>query len=523
MFLDADLLLNYQRCSRRAFLDVYGKGVDRDPPNDYLLKILQDSRANHRSALSDQAYRQPDYPPGSWEAGAQATLALMQQGVDRIYQGILLVETEGLTLRSQPDLLVKQPGQSLFGDWMYVPTEIKLGKRPKLEYQIVAAFHTHVLAQVQGAWAEEAWLILRDRGEYAVDLWETLPRMQEILSECIQVLKAGDPEHPTPREPEVFISRSRCSLCHWFSYCYAIAKADQHLSLLPGVTSARYVQLQRLNLLTVKALAETHPTVLEPLPGFGREAAHRLVRQARSVLQNQAFLIDEDDTALTPPAAPASLTPNYTFTSRMGLSARRPHSFLERAELPIAPVELYFDIEAEPALNLVYLHGVLVVDRLNQTQVFHPLLAESPDAESEIWQQFLDLVWMYPSAPIFHFCPFEVQTVERLAKLYETPTQRIEPLLPRFVDLHDRVTRFVTLPVESYALKPIARWLGFEWRNPSGNGTQAIYWYDQWCATGDRQYLEAIVDYNEDDCRATYHVKEWLVNFLATMYVAERA
>ena len=43
MLLNAELLLNYQRCSRRAFLDLYGDRSQRDPPSDYLLKLLQDS------------------------------------------------------------------------------------------------------------------------------------------------------------------------------------------------------------------------------------------------------------------------------------------------------------------------------------------------------------------------------------------------------------------------------------------------------------------------------------------------
>ncbi|HEY9909373.1 MAG TPA: TM0106 family RecB-like putative nuclease, partial [Thermosynechococcaceae cyanobacterium] len=420
------------------------------------------------------------YPRRDWQAGAKATLELMQQGVDRIYQGILLTEEAGVTLLSQPDLLVKEPGLSNFGDWRYAPTEIKLGKRPKLEYQLVVAFHTHVLAQVQGAWTESAWLALRERDIFAVDLWEMLPRMQEVLQECRQMLLQV-------QEPEVFISRSRCSLCHWLGYCYAIAKDEHHLSLLPGVTAARYIQLQAIDLTTVKALAETTPARLEPLPGFGSETAHKIVRQAKSTLQNRAVAIAVE------PARSAAIF------------AR---------DLPTAPVELYFDIEAEPALNLVYLHGVLKIDRLAQTETFHPFLAERPEDEAQAWQQFLDWVWRYPTAPIYHFCPFEVQTVERLAKQYGTPTHLIQPLLTRFVDLHERVTRLVTLPVESYALKPIARWLGFDWRDPSASGAQAIYWYAQWLATGDRAYLNTTLDYNEDDCRATFHVKDWLVDFL---------
>ena len=92
-------------------------------------------------------------------------------------------------------------------------------------------------------------------------------------------------------------------------------------------------------------------------------------------------------------------------------------------------------------------------------------------------------------------------------------------MVERFVDLYDRVTQTVALPVESYALKAIARWLGFEWRDPQANGSQCIYWYDRWLATGDRTFLDSIQLYNEDDCRATRRVKDWLENFIQEEYL----
>ncbi|MDX2240597.1 MAG: TM0106 family RecB-like putative nuclease [Leptolyngbyaceae cyanobacterium bins.302] len=499
MLIDAEQLTNYQRCHRRAYLDVHGDPAERDATNEYLLKLIQDSQENQRGFISKNSFHQPSYRPEDWQAAHEGTLNLMQQGVEQIFQGVLLVETaDGVTLKSNPDLLVKQPGRSLFGDWLYAPIEIKLGKRPKMEYQIAVAFHTMVLAEVQGAWAEDAWVLLRERGRFAVDLWEILPKMQDILDDCVQMLVQR-------QEPEVFIARSRCSLCHWLSHCHTIAKAEQHLSLLPGVTPTRYGQLQALNLTTVRSLAEMNPAELELIPGFGREAAYKLVRQARSALHNQALLMEEEVSFANPAVA---------VNSRMSTTPHYLHPLHAAFDIPSATIELYFDIEAEPTLNLAYLHGVLVVDRLSNTQDFYPLIADRPEDEVQVWQQFLDLVWRYPQAPIFHFCPYEVQTVERLAKLYGTPSHLIQPLLARFVDLHDRVTRAVTLPVESYALKPIARWLGFNWRDPSANGAQSICWYSQWLSTGDRTYLDSILVYNEDDCRATHHVKDWLVGFL---------
>jgi uncharacterized protein len=63
---------------------------------------------------------------------------------------------------SRPDLLIKQEGQSCFGDWIYVPAQIELGQRPKLEYQIIAAYNAHVLASVQLADPSTAWLIFAE-------------------------------------------------------------------------------------------------------------------------------------------------------------------------------------------------------------------------------------------------------------------------------------------------------------------------------------------------------------------------
>jgi uncharacterized protein len=100
-----------------------------------------------------------------------------------------------------------------------------------------------------------------------------------------------------------------------------------------------------------------------------------------------------------------------------------------------------------------------------------------------------------------------------LGQLYGTPRRQIDQLLDRFFDVHRTVTESVTLPIESYALKHIARWVGFNWRDEGANGAQSICWYNAWVETGDRTYLEAILRYNEDDCRATYQVKQWLAEF----------
>ncbi len=495
MLLTAELLLQYQRCKRRAFLDTHGDLSQRDSPSDLLLKLQQDKFTHRETVLAEHTYQQPDYPKGNWDAGAKATLELMQQGAECIHKGVLLATySEELTLLSRPDLLIKQPGQSRFGDWVYVTAQIELGKRPKLEYQIVATFHAQALATVQEAQPETAWLLLRRKEAYAVHLAKWMPQMQRTVKDWIQTLES-------PQAPEVFISRQRCSLCRWFTQCYAIAKSEQHLSLLPGVTPSRYIQLQALNFVSVESLAKASPSELEILEGFDSKSAQQLVLQAQSLVENRPiFLPFEEDKG----------------TRRQKDKGK--DLFLSSSTVG---VELYFDIEAEPDLNLDYMLGVLVVDRQAETETFYSLLAERPQDEELIWQQFLELVWQYPQAPIFHFCSYEVDTVKRLAKLYHTPRERVQPIIERFVDVYEQVTQRVALPVESYALKSIARWLDFEWHDPQANGSQCICWYDQWLETGDRTFLDFIQRYNEDDCQATRHVKDWLGNFIQNAYLLE--
>ncbi|BAZ67653.1 hypothetical protein NIES4106_24080 [Fischerella sp. NIES-4106] len=563
MLISAELLLQYHRCKRRPYLDLYGDFRETDGANDLLIKLQRDKIVYQKTVLTQWNSLRPNYPQGDWYRGQTATIELMQQGVECIYHGVLLTQysdihlhlyelidtqevtdtqsedfsvsprqdfrifpsaspvypdLERYTLLSRPDLLIKKPGNSCFGDWMYVPVNIELGKRPKQEYQSVAAFHAQVLAMVQQAEPETPWLILRGKEtRYPVDLTKAMPQMHRILWELIQTLEKN-------KAPEIFISRQKCNLCHWYSSCYAIAQSQKHLSLLPGITPIRYTQLQALEITTLESLAQTSPTLLENLPGFDSQIACKVIVQAQSVIENRPLILPASDKILT--LAKDNITTNGSNRASgvaqqqnlLLFSQQQINSLSLTSSSPdifTAPIELYFDIEAQPDLNLDYLLGVLVVDRQNNTEQFYSLLAEKLEDEELIWQQFLDLVWQYPHAPIYHFCIYEYDTVKRLSKLYHTPNAVVKPILNRFVDVYEKLTQSVALPVESYALKAIARWLGFEWRHPEASGAKCIYWYDQWLKTGDRTLLEKIQSYNEDDCRATRSVKDWFVSFFA--------
>ena len=494
MLLTDILLLDYKRCQRRAFLNVYGDSLEKGAERDFLLKLRRENKLHVISTLEKfyPYYQKPQYNLRNWQDKANATETLMKQGISFIYDGTLFESHEfrekchphsTLTLFPEhhqfnclgnPTLLVKHPGQSKFGDWFYSPISIYLGRRPKPEYKIVATFYSYLLGNLQETLPPAPTLILRQHNHYEVDLSQWLPRLQTTATDCLEMLTQS-------REPDVFISRQRCNLCHWYNHCYAIAQSQQHLSLVPGVTPSRYQSLLDIGVGTVKSLADICLVNMKEV--MDSNVANQLQQQAQAIVDNRAIRKSQ-------------------FQSDI-------HELI-----PTQEFELYFDIEAEPERNLDYLLGVLLVEQSTQTETFYPLLAESPEDEQQIWQQFLDLVNRYQDAPIFHFSEYEVETMKRLAKLYETPQWQLERLLSRFVDLHHRVISSVIFPVESYSLKSLANWIGFHWRDPGISGEQCVCWYDQWLKTEDRTLLSSILRYNEDDCRATLHLKNWLLEFL---------
>ena len=499
MLISDHLLLNYKRCNRRTFLETYGDRQHRDPEKDFLLKLKRENKTHIRNVIEAKSL-QPQQPQASrrdWQLNAQQTVELMQQGVDCIIRGTLSVNYDQwrsqsnnfsshkisqeyldflseITFTAAPSLLIKQPGKSIFGDWEYIPVNIKLGRKPKPEYKLISAFHAQILAIVQGKMPERSQLILKEHNSHHINLTHWLTKMQETVADCLYMLANKD-------EPEVFISRQRCSLCSWYGFCHDVARSIEHLSLIPGVTPKRYEYLQALGIDTAETLIDVPQDILAEALGF--DVAQQLKQQVTAIQSDRPAI-------------------------------RSNFNLIDTQPIPSDAIELYFDIEAEPERQTDYLLGVLLVDRVNKTEKFYAFLAENPEDEGKIWQEFLDFIALYPNAPIFHYSEYEADTIKRLARLYDTPREQKKEILSRLVDLHYWVTKAVIFPVESYSLKAIANWIGFYWRETSGSGDQSVCWYDRWLETQDRTLLELILSYNEDDCRATHRLKDWLLDFM---------
>ena len=222
------------------------------------------------------------------------------------------------------------------------------------------------------------------------------------------------------------------------------------------------------------------------LPGLGRDRLLRFRDRAR---------------LLTTPGATAYAT------TRLPLQRR--------------PRKLFFDIEADPSRDRVYLHGV--VERTGSgteaIERFHAFFTddETPESERAAFAACLAFLTDDPGAVVYYWSKYERTSYRALQARYPDVCmpEDIEALFDgvRAVDLlYDVVTKHTEWPTNDHSIKTLAKHCGFEWRDVDPGGAASISWYDEWCRTRDPAVRQRIIEYNEDDCIATRVVLDALID-----------
>ena len=148
--------------------------------------------------------------------------------------------------------------------------------------------------------------------------------------------------------------------------------------------------------------------------------------------------------------------------------------------------------------------GVLAEGKVRQ------FVAKTRKEEGKAWKQFTDFLSRFENFTVYHYGDYEKRAFRKLAEKYGMPAKLKKRLFASMFNLLKCFPSKAVLPVYSYSLKPVAKFLGFRWRNPSASGDLSMVWYDSFLETKDRKYLNMIKEYNEDDLWATKVVKDWL-------------
>ena len=164
----------------------------------------------------------------------------------------------------------------------------------------------------------------------------------------------------------------------------------------------------------------------------------------------------------------------------------------------------------EEVIQVDYLIGALV--RIGSKENYLPFVAHDLDHEKEMLFTFLDFMKKQNDYVIYHYHHYEKTHLDKMMTKYEVDQKTKNMIFDHMVDVYKIATDSVAFPTYGNGLKPVAKFLGFAWRHKDVDATGSIALYLEHVANPDenKDKLQLILDYNEDDCIATRVIKDWL-------------
>ncbi|HEY2788333.1 MAG TPA: TM0106 family RecB-like putative nuclease [Gaiellales bacterium] len=420
---------------------------------------------------------------GDFSVGAARTAQLMRAGVDVIYQGAFVVGA----WRGLADFVERVDEPSGRFDWSYQVVDTKLARAHAAPSHVLQlCFYSEGVAQVQGSAPPLAHLELGSGLRETIRLREVAPYFRRSRAAFEEAARSDLPTAPYPCE--------HCGFCAFRRECDAWWLAEDHLTRVAWISRAQ------VELLTAGGVGTRGG--LAALP---REAKIADLRPATLAnLHQQARLQVAADTAERVPYELLAPEPDRGF-------ARLPDP---------SPGDVMFDLEGDPlwtpSRELTFLFGLLLAE--GDGWRYEPVWAHSLDDERTAFRRVIDLIAArleaHPDMHVYHYSPAEPGALQRLMADHATRELEVDDLLRRkvMVDLLTVVRQAMRVGVESYSLKRIEHLAGFRREADMGSGADAVLGYERWVDSHDDAELDGIARYNDEDCRATLALRDWLVS-----------
>ena len=236
----------------------------------YLERLRADGRSIHEIQTGD--LRTPD----QLRAAEAETLAAMRAGRDVIYQATFF---DG-HWRGHADFLLRVETPSDLGSWSYEIADTKLTRRVKAAAILQMCVYADRLTQLQGVAPREIVVVTGDGAEHRERLadYTAFFRAAKARFEA-RVFDEGPALETYPDPVE------HCRVCAWYPTCADRRRADDHLSLVAGMTRSATQRLVAAELPTLASLgdAPSELTVKDVNPG----TYTRLHDQARIQLEGR--------------------------------------------------------------------------------------------------------------------------------------------------------------------------------------------------------------------------------------------
>ena len=535
--LSASDVANFVACGHLTRLDLLRARGEIQPPRafDVGFEDLVARGEAHEAAVLQRfravGWHVAEIPEEPEADATRATLAATRDGADVVYQGVLLADqsADGPVLFGRPDFLVRAgllpapDGEPRPAGRHYEVVDAKLARSAKARAVAQVGFYSDLLAGAQGIRPRWMHLALGD-GEFTslkVDDYAAYARQARRLLTAFIAEDDGEnpPSVPYPEPVE------HCVICRWSELCAGRRRRDDDLSLIAGITAGQRRALKSAGVTTRRGFAG-----LAALPELSRVSRASLAgAQSQARLQVASEDAGHIEYELLEPErdAAGALVPNR------GLLA-----------LPEPVVgDLFFDIEGAryysedgKEFGLQYLFGIIDTAGVDASGAprYTQIWAFDRQDERRAFEELVDFVTdrrnRTPGLHVYHYNHYEPTAVDHLTELHETRQEAVGRLMGRFatredevddlfrrgvfVDLYRVVRQGIRAGVESYSIKRLEPLCGFARQVDLRDATGALIAFeaalDDGMAADEHERRRVVAGYNEDDCRATLALRDWL-------------
>ncbi len=483
-------VVNFLECEHLIHLDL----IDLYTPlprteDDDQAKLIQAKGHAHEAAYVTQlkaagfTFIDIAKTAGNLDARITATLQAMQDGIEVIYQATL---KDGNFI-GHADFLQRVSIPSKLGNFSYEVSDTKLSRTTKAKFIIQLAFYSAMVAKLQGREPRMMHVVLGDRSEQSFRYADYSRYFMSLRDRFLQRVTGNTIQtYPDPCE--------KCAQCKWRTNCENRRTEEDHLCLVANITKTQIKKLQDAGITTLEALGSL--TAQSTIPKIPADTLEKLRHQA--YLQLKARKTGQRQYEILP-ADPEG---------KRGF-ARMP---------PPDPGDLFFDMEGNPLEDggLEYLFGLYLFNH-GQPE-FKAFWAHSRGEEKVAFEQFMDFVTdrlaQFPNAHIYHYAAYEASALKKLMSLHGTREAEVDNLLRqgKLIDLYKVVKEGIRVSEPRYSIKNIEHFYMQARGGEVKTAGASIVYYEQWKETQDPKLLQDIADYNLDDVRSTYELREWLLS-----------
>lgn len=480
----SDLHVHFQpsACELRTYLQHVGETPAAPGPFEEVIRRLGQQHENTHLAGFGTVTNLAGIDLGTRE---QLTLEAIARKDEVIYQPAFRVATKLAGVECD---VVGQPDFLLLEGTSYVIRDAKMARR------ITEEDHPQIIRQLQlYGWlftascsrAPTRLEVCNGAGQIVTIEDDGGISALECLTEIVRIRSSGT-------EPYSPVGWTKCGACPYASRCWSKAEKSNDVALLFGVDQGLAKQLHQVGQHDIQALLCNFDE--ERLAEFQRPwgtKMQRVGKKASSILQMADAVANKRQIVISPP------------------------------EIPDRPNYVMFDLEGLPPqldeLEKIYLWGLQVFGE-KPGPYLASVCHSGMDGDKQAWLAFLDqveqLFTIYGDIPFVHWHHYERAKLDLYVQRYGDVRDIARRIRQNLLDLLPITQRSVVLPIPSYSLKVVEKYVGFHRTQTEYGGDWAMAKYIEATESNDdvlrQEVFKDILIYNREDLEATWAVFQWL-------------